>query len=298
MRSRYAVPIVASLTLTICAVGAIAAGSLYSVAEDARPQLVEYSYGQHADNNLDLYLPASVAVAKPGQALTPTVVLVHGGAWVRGDKEDMQRAAQSVVDLGYVAISVNYRVAPESKWPTQRRDLIAALRWIRAHAPDLHVDTSRMVVLGSSAGGEIAAAALTQGAGSRLARGLITLSAPTDLALVAQDTEATDDADASDLAMIVTRDLIGCEGEECLATIENRSVFDNLDGRDPPSLVFTSDREWVDPQSSIRFHQVALASGVESRLIVFQGRRHGMAYWENAWPIIAEWLGQRMTAAR
>lgn len=296
MRRRYTIPIVASLTLVVGAVGAIAAGSFYSVAEEARPQVRQYSYGENPGNDLDLYLPASVAVTNPGMALTPTVVLVHGGSWTRGDKEHMARQARELVDQGYVAISVNYRLAPEFPWPTQRQDLITALKWIRARALDLHVDTSRIVVLGSSAGGEIAAAALTQGAGSKLARGLITLSAPYDFGLVAQDTTLTDDS--AELALTVTRDLFGCLPDECAAEYEWRSAFTKLDPLDPPTLVFASEREWVDPQSSIRFHQVALAQGVQSRLVVFQGRRHGSAYWRDAWPIVQEWLAQRMAAPK
>ena len=293
---KYTIPLVASLTLAIGAVGAIGAGSFYSVADEARPEVRHYAYGEHPAHSLDLYLPAMAAVAKPGVALTPTVVLVHGGSWTRGDKLDMEKQAQALVEQGYVAVSVNYRLAPEARWPAQRKDLLTALRWIRARALDLHVDTSRMVVLGSSAGGEIAAAALTQGAGRKLARGLITFSAPTDLALVAQDTTLTEDS--AELAETVTRDLLGCVDTECDEEFERGSIFDNLDPQDPPALVFASQREWVDPQSSIRFHQVALAQGVESRLILFQGRRHGMAYWKDAWPIVLEWLDQRMAAAR
>lgn len=296
MRSRYTIPLVASLTLGIGAVGAIGAGSIYSVADEARPEVRHYTYGEHPAHALDLYLPAKAAAAKPGVALTPTVVLVHGGSWTRGDKADMAKQAHALVKQGYVAVSVNYRLAPEARWPAQRKDLLTALRWIRARALDLHVDTSRMVVLGSSAGGEIAAAALTQGSGRKLARGLITFSAPTDLALVAQDTTLTEDS--AELAGIVTRDLLACGDTECDEKIEGRSVFDNLDPQDPPALVFASQREWVDPQSSIRFHQVALAQGVQSRLILFPGRRHGMTYWKAAWPLVLEWLDQRMAAAR
>lgn len=309
MRARYTIPIVASLTLAVGAVGAIGAGSLYSVADEARPQVRQYGYGENPGNDLDLYLPASVAVAKPGLLLTPTVVLVHGGSWTRGDKEDMARQAEQLVQEGYVAISVNYRLAPEFPWPTQRNDLITALKWIRSHALDLHVDTSRMVVLGSSAGGEIAAAALTQGAGSKLARGLVTMSAPFDLGLVAQDTPLTDES--AELAETVGRDLLGCAGDEvedvgafdaveaeCEADYEKRSVFSKIDASDPPALVFATQRDWVDPQNSIRFHQVALAQGVPSRLVVFQGKRHGMAYWPVAWPIVREWLAARMAAPR
>ncbi|HUR75567.1 MAG TPA: alpha/beta hydrolase [Sporichthya sp.] len=295
MRSRYTIPLVASLTLAIGVVGAIGANSLYSVADEARPAVRHYGYGENPGNDLDLYLPAAVAVANPGLLLTPTVVLVHGGSWTRGDKQDMEKQAQQLVEVGYVAISVNYRLAPQYPWPAQRKDLTTALKWVRAHALDLHVDTSRMVVLGSSAGGEIAAAALTDGAGRKLARGLITMSAPFDLGLVAQDTSYTDES--AELAVTVGRDLLACGAEGCDSEYEQRSVFNHIDARDPPTLLFASQRDWVDPQSSIRFHQVALAQGVESRLVVFQGKRHGMAYWREAWPIVREWLAQRMAAS-
>jgi acetyl esterase/lipase len=286
----------ASLTLLGGAFTLLNTGSLYSGAAESRPEVREYAYGEHPENKLDLYLPAGVASARPGFAMTPTVVLVHGGSWTRGDKADMQKQAQDLVDAGYVAVSVNYRLAPDAKWPSQRKDVVNALKWVHAHALDLHVDARRIVVLGSSAGGEIAAAALTQGDGSRYARGLITLSAPSDLALVAQDTTATDEA--TELSVTVTRDLVGCAPEECQADLESQSVFNDIDRRDPPSLLFASQNEWVDPQSSIRFYQVSLADGVPSRLVTFPGRRHGSAYWRAAWPIVQEWLTERMAAPK
>jgi acetyl esterase/lipase len=290
------VPVVACLTLLGGAFTLLNTGSLYSGAAESRPQVREYAYGENAANKLDLYLPASVAAARPGFARTPTVVLVHGGSWLRGDKSDLEAQARELNDLGYVAISVNYRLAPAARWPAQRRDLTTALRWIHTHALDLHVDPERVVVLGSSAGGEVAAAALTEGDGSRYARGLITLSAPTDLALVAADTTATDDS--TELAVAVTRDLVGCAPEDCASALESDSVFGQIDRRDPPSLVFASQSDWVDPQSSIRFHQVSLAEGVPSRLVEFPGRRHGMAYWKAARPIVQEWLAERMAAPK
>jgi acetyl esterase/lipase len=271
-------------------------GSLYSGAAESRPEVKEYAYGDDPANKLDLYLPASVAASRPGFAMTPTVVLVHGGSWTRGDKSDMQRQAEDLLSRGYVVVSVNYRLAPEAQWPAQRKDLISALKWIHAHAVDLHVDPQKVVVLGSSAGGAVAAGALTQGDGSRLARGLITLSAPTDFGLVALDTTATEDS--TELAVTVTRDLLGCAPTICETEFESRAPFRQIDRRDPPSLLFASENEWVDPQSSIRFHQVSLAEGVPSRLVTFTGKRHGSKYWKDAWPIIQQWLAERMAAPR
>lgn len=291
---RWAVPIVASLTLLAGAFAVLNAGSFYSGAAEAAPETRRYGYGELPGQDLDLYLPASVAGLRPGFALTPTVVMVHGGSWIRGDKSDLEKQAEQLNDVGYVAISLNYRLAPDAPWPAQRDDVITALKWIRAHSLDLHVDPNRIVVLGSSAGGEVAAAALTRGDGSKLARGLITMSAPFDLGLVAQDTTLTDDS--TELAETVTRDLLGCDPDDCADQLERRSVFKDIDRRDPPALLFASQREWVDPQSSIRFHQVALAQGEDSRLVVFPGQRHGMAYWKVAWPLVQQWLAERMAA--
>ena len=61
--------------------------------------------------------------------------------------------------LGYAVASIDYRLAPEFKWPAQRDDLLAAIRFLRAHAAALGIDEDRLVLLGRSAGGQIATAA-------------------------------------------------------------------------------------------------------------------------------------------
>lgn len=250
-----------------------------------------WAYGDHERNRLDVFAPASVAVA-PSAVRRPAVVLVHGGSWVKGDKSNMYDAAKALVNEGYVAIPVNYRYATQAPWPAQRDDLQSALRFVRAHAVDMHVDTDRIVVLGSSAGAEITASALTYGDGSRLARGMAMLSGPLDLGLVASNSTSR----GAGLARIVAEELLRCLPAACADAFQTSSAVHRLDARDPASLVVTSRHEWVDPESSYRFHQAALDQGVASDLLVLPGEHHGMDNWDSAWPTIRTWIDRRMAA--
>ncbi len=252
-----------------------------------------FAYGAHERNRLDVFAPASVAIASES-VRRPTVVLVHGGSWVKGDKVDMYGAAKALVNEGYVAIPVNYRYATQAAWPAQRDDLQDALRWVRTHAGQLHVDTDRIVVLGSSAGAEITASALTEGDGSQLARGMAMLSGPLDLALVAANSTHR----GAGLAKIVTDQLLRCLPSFCTEAFRGASAAYQFDARDPAALVVTSGREWVDPESSYRFDRAAQNAGVASDLLVLPGEKHGMDNWDRAWPTIRSWIDKRMAAQR
>jgi acetyl esterase/lipase len=245
-----------------------------------------YRYGSHERQQLDVLAAARSTGSAKGPR--PAVVLVHGGGWIKGDKSKMHAAARDLVGEGYVAIPVNYRLAQHAAWPAQREDVQQAIRWVQENADLIDVDTSRIVVLGSSAGAEIAAAALTEGDGSRYARGLVALSGPMDLALVV--------AGAGGLATVVTDQLLRCDPDDCAEKLKTSSAISRLDSRDPASLVIASRDEWVDPRSSYRFHERARKTGVPSDLHVLSGRQHGMDYWDRAWPVIRDWIAQRMAA--
>lgn len=314
--ARYSVPIVTSLALiggTAAFVGAGGPSNAAAAAGSPPAQVVavpasdtadtgsativrHYKYGDHSRNVFDAYLPAEVGSARYGSALTPAVVLVHGGSWTHGDKISWADEAQQLVQEGYVAIAVNYRYAQDAPWPAQRTDLRTAIRWVKSHHKGLHVDPDKIVVLGTSAGAEIAASALTKGSGSKYARGLVSLSAPADLALVAANTTGT--KGSATLARIVTRDLLRCASSFCSSLYAKRSAATGLDRKDPPSLIFASEGEWVDPLSSIRFRKAAKAEGLKSKLILMPGSRHGMYYWDDAWPTIRTWIAKRMAAQR
>lgn len=104
---------------------------------------------------LDVYMPE-----KPTAGL-PTVVWVHGGGWVSGNKDKCP--VKDLVYQGYVVASINYRLATTAKFPAQIADCKGAIRFLRANARTYAVDPKRIGIVGSSAGGYLAAFAGTTG---------------------------------------------------------------------------------------------------------------------------------------
>ena len=88
----------------------------------------------------------------------PVLVWFHGGGWVLGSVEQSDATARHLASAGQlVVVSVEYRLAPEHRFPSGVDDCEAATRWIAAHAAELGADAGRMAVGGDSAGGNLAA---------------------------------------------------------------------------------------------------------------------------------------------
>ena len=90
--------------------------------------------------------------------LAPCLVFYHGGGWVIGDLDSHDVVCQKLAHEGeLIVISVDYRLAPEHKFPAAVDDAIAAAKWVAANAKTLGIDEARLMVGGDSAGGNLAA---------------------------------------------------------------------------------------------------------------------------------------------
>ncbi len=85
----------------------------------------------------------------------PVLVWIHGGALINGHRASINgRVKKRMIDAGYVIVSIDYRLAPETKLPAIVEDVEDAFKWIREHGQDrFNADTRRIAVMGSSAGG-------------------------------------------------------------------------------------------------------------------------------------------------
>lgn len=91
--------------------------------------------------------------------VTPACVFYHGGGWVIGDLDTHDAICRTLAnESGCRVISVDYRLAPENKFPAAFDDAYAALVWTEANASDHHINPNRLAVVGDSAGGNLAAA--------------------------------------------------------------------------------------------------------------------------------------------
>lgn len=108
------------------------------------------SYGPHGDDNLlDVYFPDGTA-----QPL-PTIVSIHGGGYVYGSKEIYRRYGMDMARRGFAFVNFNYRLAPKWKFPTPLADTNAVLHWVVKNAHRYHLDPSRIILLGDSAGAQL-----------------------------------------------------------------------------------------------------------------------------------------------
>ena len=108
------------------------------------------SYGRHGKwNRTDIYYPEGTT-----QSL-PTIVSIHGGGYVYGTKEVYRRYCMDLARRGFTVVNFNYRLAPESKFPTPLEDTNAVLTYLVEHAEKYHIDPQRIFLVGDSAGGQL-----------------------------------------------------------------------------------------------------------------------------------------------
>jgi acetyl esterase/lipase len=130
---------------------------------------------------VDFYRPAMEKdmLGKP----RPCVIVIHGGGWDGGDRKQLPGWNDWLVARGYNVAAISYRLAPKWQWPAQGEDVLTAIAWLKAHATALGINPTRLVLMGRSAGGQIASAVGYE-AHDPAIRGVIALYAPHDMPFV------------------------------------------------------------------------------------------------------------------
>jgi acetyl esterase/lipase len=113
-----------------------------------------YAEPKNERQTLDVYAPTK------GKNL-PVVVWIHGGGWQAGDKNEVHQKPQAFADKGFLFVSINYRLLPKATIQQMAQDVAKAIRWVHDHARDYGGDPSTMIVMGHSAGAQLAALVCT-----------------------------------------------------------------------------------------------------------------------------------------
>ncbi len=120
-------------------------GERFTIQDD-----IQYASAGGVKLLLDVYRPKL-------KGPLPAVMVVHGGAWRTGSKQQLAKYARDLAARGMVTFAINYRLSPKHKFPAQIDDCRAALKWIREHTKEYHVDGKRIGAIGYSAGGHLVA---------------------------------------------------------------------------------------------------------------------------------------------
>lgn len=110
----------------------------------------------------------------------PCVIVIHGGGWEGGSPDEFVACNHRLAAHGCAVAAVQYRFAPRSPWPAQRDDVLAALRFLQSRADEFGLAPEKFVLLGRSAGGQIAKA-VAYSAHDPAIRGCIAFYAPADM---------------------------------------------------------------------------------------------------------------------
>uniref|UniRef100_B0T3U6 Esterase/lipase-like protein n=1 Tax=Caulobacter sp. (strain K31) TaxID=366602 RepID=B0T3U6_CAUSK len=125
--------------------------ALQAILPGARKQTD--AYGTAAAQRADVYIP-------PGARNAPILVMVHGGAWMIGDKANtgsVENKLKHWLTRGWIVVSVNYRMLPDAMAYEQAEDVAEAVRWAQGQAGDWGGDPRKIILMGHSAGAHLAA---------------------------------------------------------------------------------------------------------------------------------------------
>jgi acetyl esterase/lipase len=231
---------------------------------------VEYGQAGGESLKLDLYQPAAPA----GAQTFPGIVFLHGGGWSGGDKSEFAGQAKEMAERGYVAISVNYRLAPKHRYPANIDDVQRAVRWLRAHAEEYHLDPNRIGAMGASAGGHLVSMLgvidrRDPGAGA---------DAPSSRVNCVVDYFGRMDLTLPQGGHDYRPDYIGKtlpEGEEIY---REASPITHIDSHTVPFLIVHGARDpQVSPEQSQRMLAALDKAGIEASLLLLAGQGHGFS---------------------
>ena len=233
---------------------------------------IEYGRADGESLKLDANVP-------DGPGPFAAVIIVHGGGWTRDDTpENCVPLFAPLSRAGFAWFAVKYRLAPAHRWPACLEDVETAIRWVKAHAAEFHVDPARIALLGESSGGQIvqmvAVRAVSADAPTRVAA-LVAFYAPCDNVA---DSVRRGGPSPSMQALLGIGDKLDAAAE---ARLREVSPLNFVHPHLPPCLLVhgTADQS-VPYDQSLQWQARLKAHGIACELVTVAGAPHNMGKWE------------------
>lgn len=273
------------LAVSLVASGAaVAADPAYTTSYD-----VPYTTAGGAELRIDIAQPAM------GDGPFPAVLVIHGGAWHEGGREENHRYLAALARHGYVAASPQYRFCPKDTFPAQLEDVKAAVRFLRSNAKSLKVDPDRIAAMGFSAGAHLALllgmtgpadgfdGPAAKGVPSARVEAVVDFYGPVDLTA----------RNFSDTAKGFVACLIGADAAGKPELAARASPITYVGAGDAPVLAFHGAKDdLLPPAQAFALMEKLSDAGVSGRVEFRLGAGHGFsgADWESAWKEALDFL--------
>ncbi len=235
------------------------------------------SYGPHQRNKLDIFLP------EHRDSTTTTVVLVHGGAWVAGDKGggELRDIRNILLESGYAVASINYRYACED-FMKQMEDIAGALDLLRNNAEDWRINDSRFALMGFSAGGHLALLYTHAFDTADVVKTVVSVVGPTDL------TDSLFQAYATNYNLWWTVEkLVGTTLIEDATAYQNASPLYNWSNK-PTLLVYGAQDDLVPAQQGIALFDTLVSHQIPTDTVVPELGTHNVHGPNNQYKVYVE----------
>jgi acetyl esterase/lipase len=245
----------------------------------AGPTSVTYCAPGGLPQQLDLYRPRTTP-----RGGSPVAVWVHGGGWAAGDSaippDSLPGMIEaSLVNRGWTFASINYRLAPQSRWPAQIEDTKCAIRYLRQRAGPLGLNRHRIAALGASAGGHLVSLVGLAGPKtgfdvgqflnqSSAVQAVVDMSGPADL--------TTPDWASSPVGLMDAGLVFGVGFGQASPTLVKASPVTYVRRGTPPFLIIQGDHDGVvPPGQSNELAQHLQAAGDTALLVMVKNGGHG-----------------------
>jgi len=244
-------------------------------------------YGETGGDKLllDAHVPA-------GNGKHPVVVIVHGGGWMAGGREQDIVPVFAPYATNFTWFTIDYRLAPTNRWPAGFEDVQTAIRWAKQHAVEYKGDPDRIALLGYSAGGQLVTLAGVRAAADTRVQAIVALAPPTDL--------VADNERRGGLSLPM-KNLFGCDTtnltDPVRAVLRDNSPITYVKPGLPPFLLIQGSADkTVPPGQAVAFQEKFPAGGCD--LIMIPGGQHRLSDWtefDPAWPgRLVAWLEDKL----
>ena len=224
---------------------------------------------------IDFFIPE-------GNANGACILFIHGGGWYAGKKDAWHTNAEYFCSKGYFCASVEYRLVPDYVYPAQIEDVRLAMKFVREKADEYGFSANKIVAVGSSSGGHLAAM-------------LGVIGEESDIGMTCELHHQNTRPNAvicycpitkvrlwencnSNIYSLMTR-FIGSTPEEAPFLYKEASPYEHVCGKEPPFLFIHGDKDDTIPDwHSSDMHKKLLEYGCQSKLEILTGVNHGFGY--------------------
>ena len=279
------------------------AASLSAAALDRKD--VEYGRPNGKPLLLDLHVP-------DGAGPFPAAILIHGGGFDQGSKSTNVRPLfDPLAEAGFAWFSIDYRMAPEFRFPEASADVATAIRWLKTHAAEYHVNASKVALIGESAGGFLVNYAGTHETPDTKIAAVVDMYGPVDYGKLAE--ERRDHPERFNMTSINRHaangggiHFFGAEQLDAagLAKLHSISpIFAVHKGMPPFLCIHGTKDDQVSYSQTVEMCDAMHKVGAKCEIVTIEGGGHGMSGWKaddmQHWkPEMLAWLKKTLGVSR